>query len=747
MKVCKDGGRCGYISSQRTDASLLSMEVDPVTPLNGQTVAPAVQESQKHLLDGSSTTQAEILHGNQDGAVEPPHKKARTGTSDGPSDKSVDDRDRRKGTAPVKAEYLLESYAADANTNSHVIDDDAAESKRDSRDDRDKGKGKGKRGKSKGQNKARDFGTSFEAKGLCSTRTYADECSAEECQFGDNCKFEHDLRKYLSEHKRADLETFDCKCPIWAKLGKCPVGFKCRFAGSHMKERELGDGRKELYLVIDETRAAGHDETGDGTGNINVVSNADKIELSRKRYPMPKSDKVIKWLDNSKGDSSKPSHTESDLKEDQRAEYIEPPLLASEKRKIYFGRDTPTLAPLTTQGNLPYRRLCVDLGAQFTYSEMAMSVPLVTGSRSEWALLKAHESEAKSPAFGASPYNIVQGYDNSKDFKFGAQISSNKPWSICKATEILTALCPHLRVIDLNCGCPIDLVYNTGAGSALLDSPPKLEKMLMSMNAVSGEIPITCKIRMGTKDKHPTALKLVNRLVNGANNEQGDKPDASTKTSGVAAITLHGRSRQQRYSRSADWSYISECASLIKRHHEETDASADTVREADARDQPAKKVFFLGNGDCYSHIDYYDHMDNAGVDSIMIGRGALVKPWLFEEIAANQYLDKSASERLTYIEQYCRYGLESWGSDEVGVGATRKFLLEWLSFAHRYVPIGLLEYLPPSLQDRPPRFKGRNELETLLASDNYLDWIKISEMFLGKAADTFKFQPKHKSNS
>ena len=61
----------------------------------------------------------------------------------------------------------------------------------------------------------------------------------------------------------------------------------------------------------------------------------------------------------------------------------------------------------------------------------------------------------------------------------------------------------------------------------------------------------------------------------------------------------------------------------------------------------------------------------------------------------------------------------------MGIGVTRRFLLEWLSFAYRYIPVGILEHLPPSLQDRPPAWRGRNDLETLLGSDNYKDWIKI----------------------
>ena len=59
---------------------------------------------------------------------------------------------------------------------------------------------------------------------------------------------------------------------------------------------------------------------------------------------------------------------------------------------------------------------------------------------------------------------------------------------------------------------------------------------------------------------------------------------------------------------------------------------------------------------------------------------------------------------------------------------TRRYLLEWLSFLHRYVPVGLLERPPQHLNDRPPRFTGRDDLETLMASKNVQDWVKLSEM-------------------
>ena len=619
-----------------------------------------------------------------------------------------------------------------------VIDDDASEAALRV-DDRDRNP---QRTKQKGQNKAREYGNSKDERGLCSSRATYSEFSPRECKWGEKCRFEHDLRKYLKEWKREDLTTLGGKCPVWNLKGRCDVGWKCRFVGSHMTEQNAADGRPELILIEDTSRSTSvidQDSENLGFAVVNVVPTQAKLDLSKRVTKTPKADAYSKWLEDSgkrlqasfeqRNDSrtepsdgeQEPNGAANESVQDQRALYKEPPFLPSEKRKIYFGPETPVLAPLTTQGNLPFRRLCVSLGAQLTYSEMALSMPLVQGSKSEWALMKAHESETLPPNFhNASP--VVQSYDNSKDLKFGAQIAGNKPLVSLKATEVLTELCPHLRVIDLNCGCPIDLLYRQGAGSGLLDHHSKLEKIVRGMNVVSEEIPITIKIRMGTKDNKPTAQKLIDRVVYGIREGHEEASDPC----GVAAITLHGRSRQQRYTRSADWEYIADCAALINQYRKEGDDLADTIRETDPRNRSASdRVYFIGNGDCFSHTDYTEHIQKAKVDSVMVARGALVKPWVFEEIEKGQYLDKSATERLSLIEQYVRFGLETWGSDEMGVGLTRRFLLEWLSFAHRYVPVGIMEHLPPSLQDRPPAWKGRNDLETLLGSDNYKDWIKI----------------------
>ncbi|KXH68202.1 dihydrouridine synthase [Colletotrichum salicis] len=664
-----------------------------------------------------------------------------------------DARDVRKGQAPIKAEFLIHREGQ-VKEQDEVVDDDAAEGRdqgdaRDSRDKRDKKK------REKGQNKERSFGHFDDTLRLCNTRAYAPEFSPRECKFGERCNMLHDLRKYLKEGRREDLETFEGKCPVFEQFGVCSSGWKCRFVKSHMKEIDHEDGRKELVLVEelkDAKKTSGEaPETGREdlrSGVYNNTENQLKIDLSRKRIDFTETDKYISWMNKEAklGDAFHQRRKDQVIstQEDLRAQFVDPPLKPSEKRKLYFGKETPALAPLTTQGNLPFRRLAVELGAQLTYSEMALGMPLVQGVKNDWALMKAHETEISPPRVNPDS-NIVQGYDNARDLKFGAQISGSQAWHCVKSADLLNRYVPHLRLIDLNCGCPIDMVFKSGGGSALLEAHGKLERMVRGMNTVSGEIPITVKLRTGVRQNRPTATTILGKLAFGSRENRG-----RLGAPGCAAITLHGRSREQRYTKKADWGYIAECAAMIKAYNEQKDDITDTVREADESTLPNAKdgrMFFLGNGDCYSHVEYYEHIEKAKVDTLMIGRGALVKPWLFEEIEKGQYLDKSATERLTYVEKFCRYGMEAWGTDELGIGFTRRFLLEWLSFSHRYVPLGLLEHLPPDLNDRPPAYRGRDDLETLLASKNYKDWIKISEMFLGPAHPNFTFQPKHKSHA
>jgi len=191
---------------------------------------------------------------------------------------------------------------------------------------------------------------------------------------------------------------------------------------------------------------------------------------------------------------------------------------------------------------------------------------------------------------------------------------------------------------------------------------------------------------------------------------------------GVSAFTIHGRSKQQRYTKQADWDYIDRCSQLTN-------------------------IPVIGNGDLYSFEEYLLRKKNPKISSVMLARGAIIKPWLFTEIKERRHWDISSSERLNLVKDYINFGLEHWGSDSQGVETTRRFFLEWQSFLHRYVPVGLLE-VPMKIHQRTATgFYGRDEMETLLASPDIDDWIKISSMFLGPPPSGFTFIPKHKSSA
>ena len=238
--------------------------VEPSEPLK-QTPAEAKPEAnpQTEILPGdSATTQAEKVerskalnglaaHDASDFEQSPAKRQKRDHDN---ALTASEPTDRRKGVAPIKAEYLIDmSRTADPEAPTH--DDDAAEGAKSSEQKPAAGRG-GKKTEG-GQNKARTYGSSRDAIELCKARDHANEFDAITCKFGDKCRMEHDIRKYLKEGKREDLSTFDSKCPVKQSSGSCPAGWRCRFAGSHSREIEREDGRKEL---IDESGQEKADE-------------------------------------------------------------------------------------------------------------------------------------------------------------------------------------------------------------------------------------------------------------------------------------------------------------------------------------------------------------------------------------------------------------------------------------------------------------------------------------------------------
>ncbi|KQJ81599.1 tRNA-dihydrouridine(47) synthase [NAD(P)(+)]-like isoform X1 [Brachypodium distachyon] len=575
------------------------------------------------------------------------------------------------------------------------------------------------------------------------------------CKYGASCRFSHDIDAYLAQ-KPADLEG---SCPFTVQDKLCPYGLNCRFLGTHKDNNALSENHeinplnKDVQKLLWKTKYKfpkasaqikhlglkeviktkanaqtedqkadhdnldvscelnGDDKTESLSGppvNLDCDSGLCEEMVKLEGEPLvgnsvpcvePRASKKSKVEDGGIHKNGAGTHDTTTYSEDSalvnglevpsddpsscRVDLVETPHLR--ERKIIDFREKLYLAPLTTVGNLPFRRLCKTLGADITCGEMAMCTNLMQGQASEWALLRRHSSEDL----------------------FGVQICGAFPDTVARTVELVDNEC-SFDFIDINMGCPIDVVVNKGAGSQLLTKPMRIKSIVQASSAVT-ERPLTVKVRTAFFEGRNRADSLVSDIYDW----------------GASAITIHGRSRQQRYSKLADWDYIYQCAQ-----------------------KAPDDLHVIGNGDIFSYTDWNRHVSGCSkISTCMIARGALIKPWIFTEIKEQKDWDITSGERFNILKDFAHFGLEHWGSDSKGVETTRHFLLEWLSYTCRYIPVGLLDVVPQRLNWRPPSYCGRDDLETLMASDSAADWVRISEMLLGKVPEGFTFAPKHKSNA
>ena len=565
------------------------------------------------------------------------------------------------------------------------------------------------------------------------------------CTFGEKCRFSHDAAAYLKS-KQGDLPG---KCPFLHAKGACPHGVMCRFYRTHpdtppappappaedaaatsflsgvlelplpgdgmAEERNLfppelkmllrkgkvrferSDARLKALGVKTKWKYGPDAETRGAPAAGSAEPPPGAVPVSERGPDVTRADAGDASTQDPRGDDDGGGKR---ARRDGEAGGVDVRLRAAEKKDVDF-KGKLYLAPLTTVGNLPFRRVCKQLGADITCGEMALCTNLLQGQPAEWALLRRHPSEDV----------------------FGAQICGGYPDAVSRCAQLIDdefVSAGGIDFVDINMGCPIDLICNKGAGSMLLQKPDRME-LVARAAAPLLSCPLTLKTRIGYYDDKRVAHEIIPRMAGW----------------GVRAVTLHGRSRQQRYSRLADWKYIGECVS-----------SANALCGKSATNVDAFSV--IGNGDVFGFRDYDAHVSangGAGVATCMIARGALIKPWIFTEIKERRDWDISSGERLDLLRRFAAYGLEHWGADARGVANTRRFLLEWLSFLHRYVPVGLLERVPVGIHERPPSYVGRNDLETLMASTQASDWVKITTMLLGPPPEDFHFKPKHKSNA
>lgn len=229
------------------------------------------------------------------------------------------------------------------------------------------------------------------------------------------------------------------------------------------------------------------------------------------------------------------------------------------------------LAPMAGVSDRAYRELCVRFGAAYCVSEMVSSKALSFNSKKSEELMEI--SDLERPC--------------------GIQIFGDDPK--CMADAAKHALENKPDIIDINMGCPAPKISSNGSGSALMKNPRLCGEIVKAVTAVT-DIPVTVKIRKGWDDDSVNAVEVAKIC----------------ESAGAAAITVHGRTRQQYYKPPVDYDIIK------------------AVRES-------VSVPVIANGDIDSAERAKEVMDITGCDLVMIGRATLVNPWIFSQI--NAYLE------------------------------------------------------------------------------------------------------------
>ena len=243
---------------------------------------------------------------------------------------------------------------------------------------------------------------------------------------------------------------------------------------------------------------------------------------------------------------------------------------------------------------------------------------------------------------------------HSTENNFGVQIAAKKPEEAavaCKMSQDSGA-----KFVDLNCGCPIYDTVRKGMGARLLQKPSRLGSILSAMVEAT-ELPVTVKLRIGFSENRINIEQTVQAAVD----------------AGVSTIIIHGRTREQRYSKTADWPLIADIASRFE-------------------------VPILGNGDVLIPWEARTRLEDNAIAGAVIARGALTKPWIFKELLEGREWLPSAQEQWEILLRFTGYLRDHFGDDELGRKRATAFLSWHLDWFSRYRPLPELVWKDSALE-------------------------------------------------